>query len=60
MELIEAEDIKKWQQEYTEEIHKKDLNDLDNHSDVITHLESDTIEVIQQQQQHGPNKSRRY
>ena len=44
MELIEAEDIKKWQQEYTEEIHKKDLNDLDNHDSVITHLEPDILE----------------
>ena len=29
MDLIEAEDIKKRQQEYTEELYKKDLNDLD-------------------------------
>ena len=38
MDLTEAEDIKKRWQEYTEELHKKDLNDLDNHDDVITHL----------------------
>ena len=31
MELTEAEDTKKRWQEYTEELHKKDLNDLDNH-----------------------------
>ena len=37
-DLTEAEDIKKRWQEYTEELHKKDLNDLDNHDDVITHL----------------------
>ena len=43
MYLIEAEDIKKWQ-EYTEEIYKKDLHDLDNHDGVITHLESDILE----------------
>ena len=43
MELTEAEDIKKWQQEYTEEIYKKDLNDLDNHDDVITYLEPDIL-----------------
>ena len=30
MELREAEDIKKRWQEYTEELYKKDLNDLDN------------------------------
>ena len=38
MDLTEAEDIKKMSQEYTEELYKKDLNDLDNHDDVITHL----------------------
>jgi len=26
-------------QEYTEELYKKVLNDLDNHDDVVTHLE---------------------
>ena len=31
-------------QEYTEEIHKKDLNDPDNHNGVITHLEPDILE----------------
>ena len=35
MDLIEAKDIKKTWQEYTEELHKKDLNDLDNHNGVI-------------------------
>ena len=39
MDLIEAEDIKKRWQEYTEELYKKDLHDLDNHDGVITHLE---------------------
>ena len=39
MELIEAEDIKKRWQEYTEELYKKDLHDPDNHDGVITHLE---------------------
>ena len=39
MDLTEAEDSKKWQ-EYTEELHQKDLRDLDNHSDVITHVTS--------------------
>ena len=44
MELTETEDTKKRQQEYTEEIYKKNINDLDNHDDVITHLEPDTLE----------------
>ena len=39
MNLTEAEDIKKTWQEYTEEIYRNDLNDLDNHDGVITHLE---------------------
>ena len=44
MDLVEAEDIKKRQQEYTEELYKKDLNDQDNHDGVITHLEPDILE----------------
>ena len=40
MYLTEAEDIKKKWQEYTEELYKKDLNDLDNHDSVITHLQT--------------------
>ena len=44
MDLTEAEDIKKRWQEYTEELHKRDLHDLDNHSGVITHLEPDILE----------------
>ena len=43
MDLTEAEDIKKWWQEYTEELHKKDLHDPDNHNGVITHLEPDIL-----------------
>ena len=43
MDLIEAEDIKKRWQEYTE-LYKKDHNDLDNHDGVITHLEPDILE----------------
>ena len=38
MVLTEAEDIKKRQQEYTEELYKKDLHDSDNRDGVITHL----------------------
>ena len=44
MDLTEAEDIKKRWQEYTEELYKTDVNDLDNHNAVITHLESDILE----------------
>ena len=44
MDLTEAEDIKKRWQEYTEQLHKKGLNDPDNHYGVITHLESDILE----------------
>ena len=36
MDLTEAEGIKKRWQEYTEKLYKKDLNDPDNHNDVIT------------------------
>ena len=38
MDLTEAEDTKKRWQKYTEELHKKDLNDPDNHDGMITHL----------------------
>ena len=44
IDLTEAEDIKKQQQEYTEELYTKDLYDPDNHNDVITHLEPDILE----------------
>ena len=43
MDVTEAEDIKKRCQEYTEELHKKDLHDPDNHHGVITHLEPDIL-----------------
>ena len=38
MDLSKAENIRKSCQEYTEELYKRDLNDPDNHSGVITHL----------------------
>ena len=44
MDLTEAEDIKKRWQEYTEELYKKDLYDLCNHSGMITHLEPNILE----------------
>ena len=42
--LTETEEIKKRWQEYTEELYKKGLNDLDNHSGVVTYLEPDILE----------------
>ena len=42
-DLTEAEEIKSRWQEHTE-LYKKDLNDLDNHDGVVTHLESDILE----------------
>ena len=42
MDLTETEDIKKRQQEYTEELHK--LHDPHNHEGVITDLEPDILE----------------
>ena len=44
MDLTEAEDIKKRQQEYTKELYKKDLDYPDDHDGVITHLEPDILE----------------
>ena len=44
MDLTEAGEIKKRWQEYTDELYKKDVNNLDNHNGVITHLEPDILE----------------
>ena len=44
MELTEAEEIKKRQQEYTEELYEKDFHDPDNNNGMITHLEPDILE----------------
>ena len=44
IDLMEAEDIKKRWQEYTE-LYKRDLHDPDNHDGVITHLEPDIWNV---------------
>ena len=44
MDLTEAEDIEKRQQEYTEELYKKVLHDPENYDGVITHLEPDILE----------------
>ena len=43
-DLTEAEEIKKRWQEYTEELYKKGLNDLDNHDGMVTCLEPDILE----------------
>ena len=44
MNLIEAEDIKKRWQEYTEQLYKKDLCNPDNDNGMITHLEPEILE----------------
>ena len=43
-DLTEAEDTKKWRQEYTEKLYKKDLHNPDNHNGVIIHVECDILE----------------
>ena len=43
MDLTERENIKKMWEIYTEELYKKDLNELDNHDGVITHLKLDLL-----------------
>ena len=53
MELLEilltkVEEIKERWQEYTEELYKKGLNDIDNHEGVVTHLEPDHTGVWSQ------------
>ena len=42
--LIEAKEIMKRWKEYTEELYKKDLNDLDSHEGVVTHQEPNIME----------------
>ena len=44
MDLTESEDIKQRQQEYTEELYKKDLHNPNNHNSVITYLKPDILE----------------
>ena len=44
MVWTEAKDIKKWWQDYAEELYKKDPHDPDNRDGVITHLEPDILE----------------
>ena len=45
MDLTEAEDTKKRLQESTKELYKKDFHDPNNHNGLITHPESDILEV---------------
>ena len=44
MDVRETEAIKKRCQEYTKELHKKDLHGPNNHDGVITYLEPDILE----------------
>ena len=44
IDLTEAEEIKKRWEEYTEELYKKGLNNLDNRIGVVTHLEPGVLE----------------
>ena len=44
MDLTEVEDIRKSWQEYTQELYKKDLKNLDNNDGVITHIEPNILE----------------
>ena len=44
MDLTKAEDIKKRWQQYTEELHTKDLYDPDKNDGVITHIKPDILE----------------
>ena len=43
-DLTEGEQIKNRWQEYTEQLYKKDLNNLDNQDGVITLLEPDILQ----------------
>ena len=43
-DLIEAEETKKRQKEYIEELYKKDLNGLDNSDGIISNSEPDILE----------------
>ena len=43
MDITEAEDSKRWQ-EYTDELYKKDPNELDYYDGVVSHSEPDILE----------------
>ena len=56
MDLTEAEDIKKRWKEYTEELYKKDLHNPDNHNGVITHIQTDTLELDHRKSKRIPRE----
>ena len=57
MDQTEAEHIKKRWQKNTEELYKNDLNDLENHSGVFTHLEPNIQECeVKQTLKSTPTK----
>ena len=43
-DLVDAEEIKKRWEEYTEELYKKDLNETDYYDGVVSHPEPDILE----------------
>ena len=43
-DLIDTEEIKKRQEDYTEELYKNDLNEQDNYNGVVSHPEPDILE----------------
>ena len=43
-DLVDTEEIKKRRKEYTEELCKKDLNELDFYDGVVSHPEPDILE----------------
>ena len=43
-DLVDTEEIKKRWKEYTEELYKKDLNELDYYNGVVSHPELDILE----------------
>ena len=47
-DLTKAEYIKKRVKEYIEELHRKDVDEPDNHNGVITHLELNNPEMRSQ------------
>ena len=57
VDLTEAEDIKKRWQEYTEELYKKDLHDLNNQDGAVSHLEPDIPEYKVKHRKHHYEQS---
>ena len=42
--LADVDETKKRQREYTEELYRKDLNEVDNHDGVVSHAEPDILD----------------